>query len=170
MKPFPCGGRRFAAPWCTRLTTVSVFAGVALLATAILVWAQAPSKDWLLRGLVSATCVGTLGGCAVFTVRGYRLEGRCLYVQRLLWDTRVSLDGLRETAADARAMRGSLRLFGNGGLFAIAGWFRSRRLGSYRAFATDPARAVVLTFPKRKIVVTPGDPEAFIRALESNHG
>jgi hypothetical protein len=72
--------------------------------------------------------------------------------------------------ADPEAMRRSLRLFGNGGMFGFTGWLRNRRLGVYRAFATDPARAVVLTLGQRKIVITPADPAAFVRALESKHG
>ncbi|MGD9599211.1 MAG: PH domain-containing protein [Steroidobacteraceae bacterium] len=59
-------------------------------------------------------------------------------------------------------MRGSVRLFGNGGLFAITGWFWNRRLGRYRAFATDPDRAVLLEFARGKVLVTPHDPQAFI--------
>jgi len=59
-------------------------------------------------------------------------------------------------------MRGSLRLFGNGGLFAITGWFWNRKLGRYRAFATDPARAVVLRYATRRILLTPDDVQKFI--------
>ena len=58
-----------------------------------------------------------------------------------------------------------LRLFGNGGLFSYHGWFWNRRLGRYRLYATDPERAVVLRFARRTIVVSPGEPAAFVRAL-----
>lgn len=60
----------------------------------------------------------------------------------------------------------SLRLFGNGGLFCSAGWFRNRTLGRYRAFAMSPRHAVVLTFAARVVAVTPDDPERILRALE----
>jgi hypothetical protein len=59
-------------------------------------------------------------------------------------------------------MRGSLRLLGNGGLFSFSGEFWNRRLGRYRALATDPSRAVVLRYPGRTIVITPHDPQQFI--------
>ncbi len=52
-------------------------------------------------------------------------------------------------------MKGSIRTFGNGGLFCFSGRFRNRKLGSYRAFATDPKLAVVLRFPDKIVVVTP---------------
>jgi len=63
-------------------------------------------------------------------------------------------------------MKGSLRLFGNGGLFSSSGLFWNRRLGRYRAFATDPGNAVVLEFPDRTLVVTPESPSGFLAALK----
>jgi hypothetical protein len=60
------------------------------------------------------------------------------------------------------ALRGAWRVFGNGGLFSFTGEFWSRKLGRFRALATDPERAVVLRWPKRTIVITPHDPQQFI--------
>lgn len=159
----------FGAPWCALLTTVTVAASVVLPLVAVLVWTQRPPPPAWICALLTALCVGLLVSGAAFSIRGYRLEGRCLFIRRLLWDTRVPLEGLRGGEVDPEAMRRSLRLFGNGGLFVFAGWFRNRRLGVYRAFATDPARAVVLTLPRRKIVITPADPAAFVRALDSRY-
>ena len=168
--PIHAGGLEFAAPWSVVLKLVTPTAALALLAAAVFVWFAVPPEVLALRALLSLVCGGTVFVTALFTVRGYRIEGRILSVQRLLWDTRISLDGLRSVVADPGALKRSLRLCGNGGLFAFTGWFRNRRLGTFRAFATDPARAVVLTFRNRTIVVTPHDPEAFVRALESRHG
>jgi hypothetical protein len=72
---------------------------------------------------------------------------------------------LREASVDAEAMRRSLRICGNGGLFSFSGWYRSKRLGVFRAYVTDLNRTVVLTFPRRKIVLSPDQPEAFVEAL-----
>jgi len=60
------------------------------------------------------------------------------------------------------SFKGSLRLFGNGGIFSFTGLFWKRGLGLYRAFATDPGRAVILKFRKRTVVITPADPLRFI--------
>ena len=46
-------------------------------------------------------------------------------------------------------MRWSLRTFINGGLFSFSGWCYSSLLGAYRAFVTDPNRAVVLNLGRR---------------------
>ena len=63
---------------------------------------------------------------------------------------RLNIDGSLDTT------------FGNGGLFSITGRFWNRKLGRYRALATDPSRAIVLRYPKRTIVITPHDPQHFI--------
>ena len=104
-------------------------------------------------------------GAALFTIRGYQLGAGELRVRRLLWNSTVPLRGLVHAWHDPEAMRGSWRIFGNGGLFAFSGLFWSRSLGRYRAWATDPARAVVLALPGHTCVVTPEDPAVFLERL-----
>ncbi|WP_323844727.1 PH domain-containing protein [Microbulbifer magnicolonia] len=102
---------------------------------------------------------------ALFAIRGYGVEDCTLLILRPGWKTRIPLQDLAEVKVDPEAMRASIRLFGNGGLFGIIGLFRNERLGRYRAFATDSARAVVLRFPARTLVVTPDRPEQFAAAV-----
>ena len=102
---------------------------------------------------------------APFMVRGYSIAGGVLIIHRLGWDSQVSLEGLVSATPDPEAMKNSLRLWGNGGLFAFCGLFRNPKLGDYRAYATDPARSVVLKFRDRLVVVTPNDPERFAREI-----
>jgi transcriptional regulator with XRE-family HTH domain len=104
-------------------------------------------------------------GCFLESIQSYAIEGKTLVVNRLLWKTRIPLDGLKMATAEKNAMKGSLRLFGNGGLFVYAGWFKNASLGSFRACATDTGRTVVLKFAEKTVVVSPDDPEAFVRAL-----
>lgn len=117
-----------------------------------------PVRD--LPMVVFPLCI--LFGSMLFIIRGYELTKDAVYVKRLLWRTTVHLSGLTSVEFDPKAMKKSLRLFGNGGLFSICGWFSSRSLGKYRAYATDPAKSVVLRFINRVVVVTPHDPERFV--------
>src|SRR5690606_37779874 len=82
-----------------------------------------------------------------YMVRGYTIEGSAIAVRRLGWALRLPLAGIESVEVDPEALRGALRLFGNGGLFAFSGLFWSRRLGRFRAFATDPARGVLIRWP-----------------------
>ncbi len=159
---------RFDAPWATTVKVVTAVATAILLYAAFGVgrrypYGSAPVWLWFLTSVLPLLL---LAGGLLFTVRGYRLEPGRLLVQRLLWSTPIDLAGLREARHDPEAMKRSLRLFGNGGMFAIAGLFSNQKLGRYRAFATDPKNSVVLDFGERRVVVTPGRPEVLVTQLE----
>lgn len=155
----------FRAPWGWPLILVSAFSTVLLLGAsgAVLVAARFRGLEMLFGLCPLLVLLGTLP----FTVLGYRLESGRLYVQRLLWMTEVSLDGLQSVEVDPNAMKGSLRSFGNGGLFSVSGWYYSKALGKYRAWVTDLRRTVVLRFEGRAIVVSPDDPERFAKVLKT---
>ena len=155
---------RFDAPWAKIVKLVSVVASAILLFVAYDVGRRV-SGGWLWFLAVPGPLL-ILAGALLFTVRGYRLEPTRLLVERLLWSTPVELSGLEAVWHDPEAMKRSLRLFGNGGLFAIAGLFSNQTLGRYRAFATNPRNSVVLDYGDRKIVVSPGQPADLVRQLQ----
>lgn len=157
--------QRFGAPWGGAVKFVSLFATLLLLGLPIYLGSIFPDDRQTLRLLVLGLPLLILAGSALFVVRGYRLEGRELVVQRLVWDTRIALNGFRSASINPDAMRGSIRLFGNGGLFAISGLFRNRNLGIYRAFVTDPTRCVVLQVADGTLIVSPDRPEEFLAAV-----
>jgi hypothetical protein len=107
-----------------------------------------------------------VAGTACFMIRGYSVTDGALIIHRLGWNFRMELAALLEVKADPAALKGSIRLAGNGGLFAFCGWFRNARLGVFRAFCTDTAHAVILRFPDRTVVVTPDQPEKFVSAVK----
>ncbi len=154
--------QEYGAPWSLWLRIATALSLAVLLLIAGLGLATGPRQLLIWRlAMVGAPLLAILATLP-FMVRGYTLTSRRLVVHRLGFDTTLSLDGLREVRGVPDGMRRSLRLFGNGGLFAITGWFWNRTLGLYRAFATDPARAVLLEFVRGKVLVTPHDPQAFI--------
>jgi hypothetical protein len=96
-------------------------------------------------------------------VRGYVLTEKQIEVRRLGWSTVLPLAGLVAVTGEPEGLRGSVRLFGNGGLFGISGWCWNRRIGRFRAYATDPGRVVLLRYRDgNKVVVTPHDVQHFI--------
>jgi hypothetical protein len=151
--------RTFKAPWSNVLWIVSAVTTAILLGVAAI---PAPGLGWIrLMPLV------ILAGALPFVVRSYTIGADALLIRRLFWDTRIALAGLRSVRFDPAAVCGSIRTCGNGGLFSFTGWYWNRTLKSYRAFATDPKRVVVLTFDTRRIVVTPERPEEFVRELSA---
>lgn len=159
-----------AAPWPVSLKVVSTGATVVLLGVtyalsrAIPRGTRVPFAQTFGTFFVAVPAMILLGAL-LFVVRGYEVDSNGLYVERLLWSTRVGLDGLTRAWHDPSALRRSLRLFGNGGLFAITGVFQNKAIGRYRAFVTDPKLAVVLRYESRTVVVSPADPDGLLGHL-----
>lgn len=150
------------APWSRSLILISVLSSLLCLGiSAGFALSRDPRLHWpALLPLV------VLAVCALFTVRGYLVTADALLVRRLLWSTRLPWAGaaaLQSVRAEPDAMRGSIRLWGNAGMYSFTGLFRSKALGSYRAFVMDRHRTVVLRFADRTIVVSPASPQDFVR-------
>lgn len=156
------------APWPTSLKVVSLLGSAALCAAAYFAYRVIPVPTgfthWFGIG-VAALPLAVLLGALLSVVRGYAIDDRCLYVQRLVRTTEIPLRDLWRAWLDPAVCRGSVRVFGNGGLFSFTGWFYSKRLGRYRMFATDLRRAVVLQFSDRVAVVSPAVPDEFLVQL-----
>ncbi len=155
----------FKAPWGNTLIAITSLVGILLVGIVLVGLLTGPRGNpvWVVSMVVLPLAI--LVGTAVFGVWGYRVQGQTLYVQRLGWQTAIALDELQSAEPLPAAMKGSIRTFGNGGLFGFVGRFRNATLGPYSAYATDLNRTVVLTFPNRKIVLSPEEPERFVRTL-----
>ncbi len=158
--------KHYEAPWSTSLIVMSVFTTMICLGISAGAWWVAVAKHqaapvrWVaLLPLVILFCT------ALFTIRGYAITSDAILVHRLRWSTSLPRAGLESARFEPDAMRGSIRTFGNGGTFSFSGFYYNKRLGSYRAFVTDPRRAVVLRYASRRIVVSPDAPENFVYEL-----
>ncbi len=153
----------YTAPWSASLVTISLLGTVLCAGAAIsITWKFNECPAWV--GFIPLTIVIV---AALFTVRGYSVTPKAIFVHRLLWKTRLPLSRLQEARFEPNAMRGSFRSFGNGGLFSFSGWFHNTALGTYHAFVTDPHRSVVLWFAERIVLVSPASPEDFVRDIIS---
>ena len=152
----------FSAPWSRSLRLSTTAAVVVLLTVTLAGLLLGPRASLVGRMALGAPLIVLLGSL-VFMVRGYVLTESSIEVLRLGWRTVLPLAGLAAVNGEPRGLRGSLRLFGNGGLFVISGWFWNRRIGRFRAYATDPERAVLLRYRDgRQVLVTPHDVQHFI--------
>lgn len=156
----------FSAPWSAWLWVITGFSLVLFLGLATALFAAGVDRRIALA--VLALTVGFLTLVArVAWIRGYTVSRRALTVRRLGPDFVVDLADLESLAVDPRAMSGTYAM-PNGGLFSFGGkGCRNRRLGRYEAYATDPARCVVLRFADRVVVVTPGDPAALVQTVNA---
>ena len=154
---------RFSAPWSRSLRVLTTAAVALLLALMLIGLLVGPRQSWVWRMAMVGVPLVVLVGSLLFMVRGYVLTESQIEVQRLGWSTVLPFAGLAAVSGEPQGLQGSLRLFGNGGLFGISGWFWNRRIGRFRAYATDPERAVLLRYRDgRKVLVTPHDVQHFI--------
>ena len=158
--------KRYNAPWCTGLIVVSTLFTVFMLGLSVSAWWYAFVKQppIPLRWSALLPLVILFSG-VLFTIRGYTITPDAILVHRLLWDTRLPRHGLESAILDPKALRWSLRTFGNGGVFSVSGFFWNKRLRSFRALLTDPKRAVILRYANRRVVLSPDAPEEFIQDL-----
>ncbi len=153
--------KHYKAPWSTLLIGVTSAVTVLLLSISLgMAFYGHGFISWV--GLVP---LAILAGSVPFTIRGYTVTSDAILVHRLWWGTRLPLSGLESVRFEPEAMRGSIRTFGNGGLFSFTGFFRNKALGAYRAFVTNQHQTVVLHYPGRTIVVSPSSPEEFVHDI-----
>jgi hypothetical protein len=158
---------KFDAPWALSLKLMTGMSVAILLCimTIGLFSGAGGGIAWLISMVVIPLLF--LVVAVFFVIRGYVITPQRLLVQRLGWHSELILKNLVSAECDPEAMKRSIRVFGNGGFFCFAGKFRNKRLGVYRAFATAPHLAVVLRFTDRMVVVTPDNPEEFVKALKN---
>lgn len=152
----------FRAPWSRSLKTSTAVFTLGLCAFSVvgyIVGLRRPSQ-WQLV-LTFAPPIGVVVAL-LFIARGYVLTETCLEVKRLLWRTRLPLDSVRSIDGSPEAMRRAFAIAGNQGLFSYSGLFWSRNAGVFRALATDPSRAVLMRYSRKKILITPHDPQQLI--------
>src|SRR5712692_3073565 len=163
MQSFP------AAPWSTSLKVLSAASTVILVGVSYAAWRATPRAGLTHDVGTAVACVplAVALGALLFVVNGYEVDGDRLRMRRLLWATTVRLEGLTRAWKDPDVIKGSLRVFGNGGLYSFSGIFWSKRLGRYRFYATDLRRCAVLVTPRQVVVVSPADPDAFLLSMQT---
>ncbi len=155
----------FKAPWSPTVTIITGLTVLLMLGITLSLVRISIKQNFTMMFLAAMIPLLILLITALFSVRGYLVTNQTLQIARLGWFTEVPLVHLESAIYDPHAMNHSLRIFGNGGLFAFTGRFRNKKLGLYQAYATDPSLSVVLKFPKKTVVVTPQRPEQFVEVV-----
>lgn len=153
---------RYGARWGLPLILISALGSVVLVLTAVSVLAQGVT---VMTAIAAGICALCLLGAVPFAISGYAVEPDAIVVFHPGWRRRFDRAALVSAEPGQEATQGSLRTFGNGGLFSFSGRYRSASLGGYRAYVTDWADAVVLRFEHETVVISPREPERFLAEL-----
>jgi hypothetical protein len=123
---------------------------------------------WFGAGILILVCLA----CYLLAPVGYALDDHRLtvysHVHSKQFDSVVRC--ARIDQPNPWKMWVGIRLFGNGGLFAGVGIFWNRMFGIFRAYVTSARYSdlVLVETTKRKILISPRDPKAFVEAWESS--
>jgi hypothetical protein len=102
----------------------------------------------------------------IFTVSGFSVKDGKLVIHFMGWTIKRDLAKLSGIEVNPQAFAGTFPIFAYCGCFGFVGYFYSSMLGGrYLGFITNDKNCVVLEFGKKKIVLAPDDPEAFIEAV-----
>ena len=155
--------RSFRAPWGRLLAIMTLIGCIALLGVPLMMLSVMPEDD--LPGIARTAMIVffplLLGIIALFSIRSFDVMQDGILVRRLFWTNRLLYEDLRSVRVDKDAMKGSIRVMGNGGLFSFSGRYRSRKLGGFTVYATDMKLSVILRYSDRTVVLTPENPEEF---------
>lgn len=160
----------YNASWGRMLKWMTGFCVVLFVGMAIIGVSTGPTDNLYWWFSMVFVPIAILVGGAFFAILGYEIDRDAIYVRRPGWRSKISLEGLESIEINPKAVKGSIKTFGNGGLFCFAGFFHNKTLGTWRAFATEWKNSVILRYPKRVIVVTPDRPEEFVQALAKQTG
>jgi hypothetical protein len=178
---------RYGLVWgrAVSIVTVSFFVLTAFVVAGIwLLRFRAGSDAAGQRGLkgagapLLAVCLLAAGGvsigCFLYAPRAYVIHSGGITVDRIVNPVLLSWDrvtNVREVTPEE--LSGTVRVFGNGGLFGRVGTYRSGRLGTFRMYLTNEADAVLVEAGGR-FVLSPHPPGPFVadavRALDLYRG
>lgn len=105
----------------------------------------------------------------IFRPISYLILDELLVIYRPLFDIKIALNEIKNVEMlDSQELKGTIRTFGVGGLWGYWGSFANSRIGAMKWYATRMSNAVLITtVNNKKIVLTPDDPELFVKRLIS---
>ena len=105
----------------------------------------------------------------IFRPISYIILDEFLVIHRPLLDIKIALNEIENMVVlDSQELKGTIRTFGVGGLWGYWGSFANSRIGAMKWYATRMSNAVLITTGNnKKIVLTPDDPELFVKKLKS---
>lgn len=140
--------------------SIKIITLIVLFITACLLVASFFKPAFLIPGVILGM-VSWL--CYLFAPVAYELSGNKLYVYLHLG--KKEFGPVVKCSQITKRLPFTLRLFGNGGLFAGTGIFWNRAYGVFRVYVTSAHYSdwVLVQTEKQKIIISPERPERFLQ-------
>jgi hypothetical protein len=106
-------------------------------------------------------------GSLAFRIRSYEISGGELVIHTGFGKKVVPLQGLQDVSVVHNPFAGARKNAAISGVWSFYGVFTSPQLGDFHAYATVTSQGVLLSWPDKKILVTPVDAAAFIQSVKT---
>lgn len=161
--------KRFGVRWGRPLKMMTIFSlaiCIGIPVTSINRLTYVGGNNWAIYLLFLPILI--VIAAAFFMILGYGISDTQIIIYHLGWKRTFEIADLTKAVHEPYTTAGSIRTWGNGGMFSFSGYFRSNHLGAYRAYMTHAEDAVILYFGNdNKVVISPDDPEKFVEALSA---
>jgi len=121
--------------------------------------AQGDTKLILFHGGLLLFVVAVFVGSYLLSIKSYAVENNQLVIKKIAGERRIEIADIEEIRLIEKGdMFGTIRTFGNGGLFGYYGKFYNRTFGSMTLYTTQRTnRIFIRTKSGSKIVISPDD-------------
>jgi hypothetical protein len=144
--------------------SIKILTGIILVMVVGFIIGGLHDKNLMVGGVI----LGIIAvGCYLLAPASYDVSNGCLTV--VLHAGRSSFGQIVGCVRITERLPFTIRLFGNGGLFAGTGIFWNKRDGIFHAYATS-ARcqdAVLVQTEKYKVLLTPENPQSFMESIKN---
>ncbi len=159
---------RFRAPFDRPILGVSIFAAGALGFAAVFLLRRAldaATPGRFVMGVAGLVALAIVVVCWALAPTAFLVGDGTLVIERPVLPLVFPLADLVDVRPAGRWPLLTIRV-GNGGLFAVHGWFWNRERGWFRVYGRKARGAIVLTFGHRRpLVLMPENPEQFVAEL-----
>jgi hypothetical protein len=157
------------AVWIVTTTVLGVIIGVEAMLVRL---AYAPAGDNVTKALLIVALlvpVGIVGIVALLAPWSYTIRSEAIVVNRLGPAVVLRFEQIRAIQRiDSAEIGFAWRAFGSGGFLGWFGWFYSRRVGAFLAYATNRRDLVLVTMNDgAKVIISPYPADAFLLAAQS---
>ncbi len=159
---------RFSASLDTMAKVLSVATSLLLLLPLVMWRFFARGSPIFVAWGILALVLGIVLVSYALAPQAYSVVSGELRVHRSAGDKVFRLDQLTEVRrVEPREMRGTIRLWGNGGFFGYYGKFMNRAFGVHNWYATRRNNYVVANVGGKRIVLTPDEPDKLVQTLST---
>lgn len=139
--------------------TVILFLFIGYKSVQVLIISKGDPTAILIHGGVLLFLIAVILGGYLFAPQTYTVDGTDLTIVRPMNNKKIKLTDITEIRTIAEGeMTGTIRTFGNGGLFGYYGKYYNSKIGNMTFYATQRKNQILIqTIQGHKIIITPDD-------------